>query len=88
MRVPQNGWYVMENLIKMDDLGVPLFSETPIWFIQNKGISKDHWGGLFPVKGTFHDLINFVMMIVVLMKPLCVPQYFRHFFTEIGETWK
>ena len=29
--VPQNGWFIIEKLIKMDDLGVPLFLETPIF---------------------------------------------------------
>ena len=28
IRVPQNGWFIIENPIKMDDLGIPLFLET------------------------------------------------------------
>ena len=29
IRVPQNEWFIRENPIKMDDLKVPLFVETP-----------------------------------------------------------
>ena len=45
--VPQNGWCIMENPIKIDDLGAPLFLETPMPYTYNKiQIKNIHRPGL------------------------------------------
>ena len=42
----QNGWFIMENLIKMDDLGgPPLFLETPTWLLRRYPNYKIHRNG-------------------------------------------
>ena len=68
--VPQNGWFIREIPIKKDDLGVPLFLETPICTLYKSG----------PHKFWFENQFQFETFSLVY--PICTKTSLYHAFRE------
>ena len=72
---------IMENPIKMDDLGVPLFSETPICTyavsVMNHMLTKVHRRDPFRTPAALGRLFQFVHQELYMYRCIC-PFRVRH----------
>ena len=71
--VPQNGWFIMEIPIKMDGLGVPPFSETPIWALQIKtmlNLRRSHVLESWPPACCWHSKCDVNMLKVLTLSSM------------------
>ena len=71
MGVPKNGWLIMENLIKMDDLWYPHFQEPP----HNDQILSAMW----MIKNTYYIPVSLIPRFSKIITPI------RSLFTLICE---
>jgi hypothetical protein len=99
MGVTKNGWFIRENLIKMDDLGIPPFMDTPIWMCLKMDLPKLPFScGMMKVNLPTCPRACVRVNIQVEFKPLCAGQesqmirfsgaYFRRILDKRRKFWR